>query len=351
MINEILDKKLQLNSKKFLNIIIFAFIILFSYTSHSAQAKINSNNISTSLNEISTNGKILESLELMKNSIAKEAYNNILGGNRTGKIIKIEFANLAKFGHCYKDCDALGWIRNKQLYIYINKKYKNAPPEALCALIASRTFHQDPINSINEQVYIYTVEAVTWDFFVKNNPNLTTSHDLLAIRENNMNTHYNKSPKDAKYVEKIVTSDKRFQFLLRQSPDFNDEEFKLKMSKLLKDNYIEPTKILPNENNSKNKPEFPNERTYLQNLEKNIKVNWTPPKNHHSRRTTVLFVIDKNGNLMQCELLKSSGNDKLDESTINAIKKTAPFEPLPRQYNEESVNIRFTFDYNVKHIH
>ena len=39
--------------------------------------------------------------------------------------------------------------------------------------------------------------------------------------------------------------------------------------------------------------------------------------------------------------------DTLPRSAINAVEMTAPFKPLPSEYKRSSVDIQFTFDYNV----
>lgn len=37
----------------------------------------------------------------------------------------------------------------------------------------------------------------------------------------------------------------------------------------------------------------------------------------------------------------------MDNAAIDALLKTAPFDPLPEGYNGKSIDIQFTFDYNV----
>lgn len=37
----------------------------------------------------------------------------------------------------------------------------------------------------------------------------------------------------------------------------------------------------------------------------------------------------------------------MDNAAIEPLLKTAPFEPLPEDYNGKSIDIQFTFDYNV----
>ena len=140
-------------------ILLFLFINTNSFAAASTE--------SDKLPALSTNTKILQAVEFMKDSPARESYDIILGNNPTHKIIKIYFKDLTELGIKYKNCDALGWLRFGQLYIYINSRHKDAPPEALCALLASRALNQDKMDSINEEIYIWTLEAVVWNYFLE----------------------------------------------------------------------------------------------------------------------------------------------------------------------------------------
>ncbi len=37
----------------------------------------------------------------------------------------------------------------------------------------------------------------------------------------------------------------------------------------------------------------------------------------------------------------------MDASVLEALNKSAPFSPLPKKYKGNSVDVQFTFDYNV----
>ena len=37
----------------------------------------------------------------------------------------------------------------------------------------------------------------------------------------------------------------------------------------------------------------------------------------------------------------------MDVSATEALKKAAPFDPLASGYNEDTLEVKFTFDYNV----
>ena len=86
---------------------------------------------------------------------------------------------------------------------------------------------------------------------------------------------------------------------------------------------------------------------YMRELQRRIKMNWDPPKGNESKRVVLLFKIAKDGRLLSCSVYKSSGLKSADDAALNAVKLTAPFRPLPAEYKGQSIDIQFTFDYNV----
>lgn len=86
---------------------------------------------------------------------------------------------------------------------------------------------------------------------------------------------------------------------------------------------------------------------YMRELQRRIKMNWDPPRGNESKQVVLLFKIAKDGRLLSCSVFKSSGNSDTDKAAIRAVAETAPFRPLPSEYKEQSIDIQFTFDYNV----
>ncbi len=86
---------------------------------------------------------------------------------------------------------------------------------------------------------------------------------------------------------------------------------------------------------------------YMRELQRRIKMNWEPPKGNESKRVVLLFKIARDGRLISHRIYKSSGLPAADRAAMNAVELTAPFKPLPPEYKENSVEIQFTFDYNV----
>ena len=86
---------------------------------------------------------------------------------------------------------------------------------------------------------------------------------------------------------------------------------------------------------------------YMKELQRRIKMNWDPPKGNESKRVILLFSIARDGRLLNVKVHRSSGLEAADRAAIDAVKLTAPFRPLPPEFKGNSVDIQFTFDYNV----
>ena len=86
---------------------------------------------------------------------------------------------------------------------------------------------------------------------------------------------------------------------------------------------------------------------YMRELQKRIKMNWDPPKGNESKRVVLLFKIAKDGRMLSCRVSKSSGLPSADQAALKAVELTAPFRPLPADFKGQSIDIQFTFDYNV----
>ena len=93
---------------------------------------------------------IEKAIKLLKECEYKEPYNTIKGNNPDNKQIKVTFKNLKNIDEQYENFYALGWRIDNDLYIYINEKHKEAPVEAIAALIAGQSVHTDREISRNE---------------------------------------------------------------------------------------------------------------------------------------------------------------------------------------------------------
>jgi TonB family protein len=85
---------------------------------------------------------------------------------------------------------------------------------------------------------------------------------------------------------------------------------------------------------------------YMALLQRRIKSSWTPTKAPSSLVVKVQFSIHKGGELSNLHLIRTSGLSEADKRALAAVEDAAPFAPLPAGA-PESVDIEFTFDYNV----
>lgn len=86
---------------------------------------------------------------------------------------------------------------------------------------------------------------------------------------------------------------------------------------------------------------------YMRELQRRIKMNWDPPKGNESKRVVLLFKIARDGRLLSVRVFKSSGIPNADRAALSAVELTAPFRQLPADFKGASIDIQFTFDYNV----
>ncbi len=85
---------------------------------------------------------------------------------------------------------------------------------------------------------------------------------------------------------------------------------------------------------------------YMARLQRSIKSHWSPPKRESSQRTQVQFAIAKDGTISKLRVIKSSGDAEEDKAGLEAINKMGKAPSLP-DGSDQSVDIQFTFDYNV----
>lgn len=173
--------------------------------------------------DVTKEGKIIEALEIMKNTLGSFSRDAVLGSNPTAQRIGISFRDLSTINPMYANYEALGWKKSKKLYIYINQKHSDAPAEALAALISHEALHQDELNSLNEETYAWTMEASVWTQLVERNPELAKSRHPLVVRENTLRDLFIKGNYSDKYIRKTVFSNPGYQNLPIRSPGFEDE--------------------------------------------------------------------------------------------------------------------------------
>ncbi len=170
--------------------------------------------------KVTKDPNLIQAVEKLEYTTGKFSKNAILGNNNSEKPIKIEFTNLANINPLYANFDALGWLERKGLCIYINEKHKDAPIEALSALLAHEAIHQDDENSINEETYAWTLEGAVWKQLTEDNPQLEKISHPLVKRENVIKQLFEKGGQTHKYIYKFVVSNQGYKNLPERSAGF-----------------------------------------------------------------------------------------------------------------------------------
>jgi TonB family protein len=84
----------------------------------------------------------------------------------------------------------------------------------------------------------------------------------------------------------------------------------------------------------------------MADLQRHIKRCWYPPHQMETKRVKVIFTVTTTGEMRNLRLLQSSGLTIADKAALKAAEDAAPFRHLP-EHAPVSVDIEFTFDYNV----
>ena len=181
------------------------------------------------LDKITSDEKILSAVKLLKDTHAIASYKRILGKNPTSKAMRIEFKDLAKIDSIYENFAGLVRMKNGRIYIYVNKEHKDAPNEALAALLAGLSVHCDSIDSVNEQIFAWSLEGNLWDYFLYENPGLELFENKLVKRENAIRKLYIASPLDVNYIIRLVRMSDAYNKLEIDSPGYSKAELENKI--------------------------------------------------------------------------------------------------------------------------
>jgi protein TonB len=89
--------------------------------------------------------------------------------------------------------------------------------------------------------------------------------------------------------------------------------------------------------------------SYFASIKRKIELVWQYPYEAAAAgiqgELTLDFVIARSGAVNSIDLVRSSGSKILDDEAIRSIRKAAPFDPIPKDYNIPSLQIRGRFVY------
>jgi colicin import membrane protein len=78
-----------------------------------------------------------------------------------------------------------------------------------------------------------------------------------------------------------------------------------------------------------------------------IKEAWTIPENFLKEivdlETVIVIIIERDGKIQKCWFEKKSGNALYDQMAMRAIKKAEPLPPIPKEFNEKTLEIGIRF--------
>lgn len=128
---------------------------------------------------------INKSIELL-NTIesGKTYYEQIKGANPLGKPMVVKYVNLSNFGYDSTKAYAITFLINKQLYIYIDNRFRNEPPEIIALIIAGESIHTDKKSSRVEALCELGIETTLYKEFLEKNPALANNKDSITIEKN-----------------------------------------------------------------------------------------------------------------------------------------------------------------------
>ncbi len=93
---------------------------------------------------------------------------------------------------------------------------------------------------------------------------------------------------------------------------------------------------------------------FITHLHESIKQNWiaTLPNSVQKGEqglVVVRFTIQKDGTLLDSspKIVASSRKKSLDKIAIEALRKSAPFDPLPKSFSAPGIELRASFYYNL----
>ncbi len=88
-------------------------------------------------------------------------------------------------------------------------------------------------------------------------------------------------------------------------------------------------------------------KEYYDEIWRRVKASWILPEEVVSGGedllTVVVIRIGRGGELLKMELEESSGNKIYDQSCLRAVKKAAPFPPLPKDYPQKYMELGLRF--------
>ena len=156
--------------------------------------------------KVTDDDRIVAALKVLEDTNSQETLERIFN-NSAKHPVQIIFYDLGMISYEYKNHFATVSDDNfGDVYIIIHTAYRNAPKEALAALIAHEAVHLAyPTENIDNEVKATSAEALQWSKCLAKYPNLKfDSTNLLIARLNGLVEIYNTA--GAEGIDKKITS-------------------------------------------------------------------------------------------------------------------------------------------------
>ena len=86
---------------------------------------------------------------------------------------------------------------------------------------------------------------------------------------------------------------------------------------------------------------------YFKYLPAEVHRHWTPYKADINYEIVVQFVIHRDGKISDTKIV-GTNYPAANASVLKAVKSGAPYQPLPKSFNKDSVKAQVILDYNAK---
>ncbi len=86
-------------------------------------------------------------------------------------------------------------------------------------------------------------------------------------------------------------------------------------------------------------------KAYFSLIRDRVQANWIYPETFDNEKISVIVSIriGRDGTLLKSWVEKGSGNRQFDESLLKAVRKAAPFPPLPEDFTEDTLETGLRF--------
>jgi len=192
--------------KKFLSVTILLGVLSFPNLSYAQN-----------YSKISTDSGIERALMRLEEVHSDTVLKSLMGDNSSHRPVKIMFYSLFLLSPQYEGAHALATSDNDgNMYILIDSKYQNEPPEAIASIIAHEITHQLPKTTMEEETLAWTNEALQWIKFKKLNPKLAQLDEnkyRLVKRLNYLERLYVNGNNSNELIAEAVSNNRSYKML------------------------------------------------------------------------------------------------------------------------------------------